>query len=318
MKIVINYQEYADVEAEKKVLKGLGEVEVIESRTRDPGEFMAEAAGADGALVQYVPVNEKVIKAMKGCKVIVRYGIAYDNIDVVAARAAGITVCHVPSYCISEVSNHALALILALHRKLFTADRAMRDGSYSLETIRPILRFGKCRAGLVGLGRIAQELALKLRPLVREVWAYDPFVDKSVFGQAGAREKKLDQIFAECDIISVHVPVNKKTRHLVSKEMIGKMKPTACLVNTSRGAVVDEAALAEALRHGKIAGAGLDVFETEPLAADSPLKKLDNVILTGHYAWYSEGAIKELKETAAMEAVRVLKGEAPHHPVPEL
>ncbi len=153
---------------------------------------------------------------------------------------------------------------------------------------------------------------------MREVWAYDPFVDKSVFGQAGAREKKLDQIFAECDIISVHVPVNKKTRHLVSKEMIGKMKPTACLVNTSRGAVVDEAALAEALRHGKIAGAGLDVFETEPLAADSPLKKLDNVILTGHYAWYSEGAIKELKETAAMEAVRVLKGEAPHHPVPEL
>lgn len=311
MKVVINYQEYADVEIEKAILREVPGVTVVESRTREAGEFLAEVRDADAAIVQYVPFNKEVIAAARKCRVVVRYGIAVDTIDVAAARATGIRVCNVPFYCLDEVSNHALGLILALNRRLFAGDRMMRAKAHSLEKVRPILRLAECAVGLVGFGHIAQRLAEKLRPLVKTILAHDPFVKPEEMVKSGVRPADLSELFKTSDFISIHAPINASTRHLVSRELIALMKPTAYLVNTSRGPVVDEAALIKALQEKRIAGAGLDVFEVEPLPADSPLFSMDNVIVTSHFAWYSEGAIRELKETAAREVVRVLKGEEP-------
>jgi len=303
MKVVINYQEYADVEIEKAVLRQLPGVEIKESRTRD------------AAIIQYVPANAEVIAAMSRAQVIVRYGIAVDTIDLKAAKAKGIRVCNVPGYCLDEVSNHALALILALHRRLFPADCRLRENRYSLEALRPIPRLSEATAGLVGFGHVARRLAEKLKPLFGKILAHDPFVRPEAMTALGVSPAGLEELFQSSDFLSVHVPLSAATRHLVSRELLRKMKPSAFLVNTSRGAVVDEAALIEALGGGRIAGAGLDVFETEPLPEASPLRSLGNVILTSHIAWYSEGAIRELKETAASEVVRVLRGEEPRFEV---
>ena len=315
MKVVINYQEYADVEIEKAILRELPHVEIVESHTLVAEEFIPEVRDAEAVIVQYAPCSREVIAAMTRAKVIVRYGIAVDTIDLAAAKAKGIRVCHVPNYCLDEVSNHALALILALHRRLLLADRLLRQNQYSLETIRPIPRLKECAAGLLGFGHIARRLAEKLRPLFAEVLAHDPFVQPAEMSNYGVRPSGREEFFQTCDFISIHVPLTADTRHLVSRELLQLMRPSACLINTSRGAVVDQPALIQALQEKRIAGAGLDVFEIEPLPADSPLRSLDSVILTQHIAWYSEGAIQELKETAAMEAVRVLRGEEPLYEV---
>jgi len=315
MKVVINYQEYPDVEIEREILQELGQVEIVESRTRIPAEFISEVRDADAAIIQYVPCTSEVIAAMTRAKVIVRYGIAVDTIDLAAAKARGIRVCNVPYYCLDEVSNHALALILALHRKIFLADRLLREKRHSLEALRPIPRLREATAGLLGFGRIAGTLAEKLKPLLGTVLAHDPFVKPAEMKRLKVRVVGLEELFQRSDFVSIHVPLSPGTRHLVSRQLIQAMKPSAFLINTSRGPVLDEAALIEALKAKKIAGAGLDVFETEPLPEASPLRALDNVILTGHLAWYSEGAIRELKETAAMEVVRVLRGEEPRHEV---
>ncbi len=311
MKVVINYQEYADVEIEKAILRELADVEIVESHTRAAADFTIEVRDADAVLVQYAPCPKEVIAAMTRAKVVVRYGIAVDTIDVAAARERGIVVCHVPSYCLDEVSNHALSMILALHRRLFAADRLLRERRYRLDALRPIPRLSEAVAGLLGFGNIARRLAIKLKPLFAEIISYDPMVSSDVMTECGVHKVELTDLFRQSDFISIHVPLTKSTRHLISRELLYEMKTCAFLINTSRGAVVDEAALVDALQKKKIAGAGLDVFETEPLPDDSPLRSLDNVILTDHMGWYSEGAIEELKETAAREALRVLKGEQP-------
>jgi D-3-phosphoglycerate dehydrogenase len=315
MKVVINYQEYADVEIEKTILRELPGVEIVESHTRKAAEFINEVGDIDAAIIQYAPFNREVIAAAAQCKVVVRYGIAVDTIDLEAAKERGIRVCHVPSYCLDEVSNHALAMMLALNRRLFTADRLLRENRHTLEAIRPIPRLSDATAGLLGFGNIARRLAEKIKPLFAEVMAHDPFVKPEDMATLGVRPVDLPELFQESDYLSLHLPLTESTKHLVSEELISSMKPAAFLINTSRGPVVDEAALIEALKEKRIAGAGLDVFETEPLPEDSPLRSLDNVILTSHYGWYSEGAIRELKETAAREALRVLKGEDPHYEV---
>ena len=315
MKIVINYQEYADVDIERAILRELPQVEIVESHTRDPDEFIAEVRDADAAIIQYVPCTREVIAAMSRARVIVRYGIAVDTIDLAAAKAKGIKVCNAPFYCLDEVSNHALALILALHRRLLVGDRRLHEQRHSLEAIRPIPRLNEAAAGLLGFGHIARRLAEKLKPLFGKILAHDPLVMPAEMGAVGVYSAHLEELFQKSDFVSVHVPAMPATRHLVSRNLMQTMKPSAFLINTSRGAVVDEAALIEALQARRIAGAGLDVFETEPLPASSPLRSLDNVILTSHFAWYSEGAIRELKETAAREVVRVLRGEEPLHEV---
>jgi len=315
MKVVINYQEYADVEIEKKVLRRLPGLEIVESHSREAKAFAQEVSDADAVIAQYGPLNHEVISAMQRCRVIVRYGIAVDTIDLQAARERGIKVCNVPFYCLDEVSNHALALLLALHRKILTGHQLLRQNQHTLQRLQPIARLSELTLGLVGFGHIPRLLARKAVHMFKSIVVYDPFVRPEELLEHGVQAIGLEDLFRVSDFISIHAPSNPKTRHLVNARLLSLMKPTAYLINTSRGALIDEQALVEVLRERKIAGAGLDVFETEPLPENSPLRECDNVILTHHYAWYSEGAIRELKETAAQEALRVLKGEEPLYEV---
>jgi D-3-phosphoglycerate dehydrogenase len=311
MKVVVNYQEYPDIEIEKAILREIPDMEIVESHTRDEDELLREVQEADAVILQYAPCTARVISGMTRTKVIVRYGIAVDNIDLAAARKRGIIVCNVPSYCLDEVSNHALAMMLALHRRLFAADRFLRENRHSLDALRPVLRLSECTLGLLGFGAIARRLAEKAKPLFSEITSFDPNVGPEEMAALGTRKLEIEELFKESDFISIHVPLTTGTKHLVDRRLLSKMKRSAFLINTSRGTVIDEEALIEVLREKRIAGAGLDVFEKEPLPEGSPLKFFENVILTHHVAWYSEGAIKELKETAAREVVRVLQGKRP-------
>ncbi len=315
MKVVINYQEFPDVETEKSILRGaFPSVEIVESRTLDATEFITEAEGAQALLVAHVAINKHVIDATPQCLGYVRYGAGYDNIDAEYALEQGKIVARVPRFCIDEVSNHALAMLLALNRKLVSAHQLLVQGNYQFEKIMPVTRLKDSTVGIVGVGNIGGAFADRIVPLVKQVLMYDPYVE----GYPGCQ--KVDDLRELCrasDYTSLHVPLTSRTRRLIDREMLEVMKPTAYLINTSRGPVVDEEALVAALHEGRLGGAGLDVFETEPLPADSPLRQLDNVILTHHSAFYSEGSLLELKETAARQVVQILEGRRPDHELTE-
>ncbi len=312
MKAIINYQEYADAEIEKRVLRQMvPEATIIESRTYDSAEFIREAEGVDAALVQYVQVNEQVIDALTTCKGYVRYGIGYNNIDAEYAGKKGKVVANVPHYCIDEVSNHALAMIMALNRKLFVSHLLMLAKDYYLDKVKPVLRLKDSAVGIVGMGKIGKALAQKMVPLVKRILAYDPLVKE----YPHCEMTDLKRLCTEADYISLHLPFLPATRNLISRELLASMKPTVCIVNTGRGGTVDEEALGEMLREGRLGGAGLDVFEKEPLPETSLFRELPNVILTSHKAWYSQEAIQELKETAARQLGQILRGERPCYTV---
>ena len=310
MRVVINYQEYADVEVEKGIIRAaFPDTQIVESRTVDEETFLREARGVDVALLQYVPVSARALEALPACRGLIRYGIGYNNIDLAQATARGKWVANVPHYCLDEVSNHALAMILALNRKLLQTDRLVRNQTYHLSAVQPIPRLKGATVGIVGLGHIGRLLADKCQALGVRVLIHDPLVGE----HAGCTWADLARLCAEADYVSLHLPLLPQTRNLFSRERLETMKPGACIINTGRGGTLDESALAELLKSGRLGGAGLDVYAVEPLPADSPLRTLDNVILTSHNAWYSEGAISELKATAAAQVVQVLRGERPTH-----
>ena len=239
-----------------------------------------------------------------------RYAIGVDTIDVPAATERRIMVANVPDYCIAEVSDHALALILALVRKVKVMDAEVQRGTWSFRRAVPIRRLGELTLGLIGFGHIGREVARKARALnFHGVCAFDPYVT-AVDPALGVTLAPLQTVLRTADVLSVHAPATPDTRHLIGAEALAQMKPGALLVNTSRGALVDEAAVARALREGRLAGAALDVLEDEANAQDSPLRGLENVILTPHMAWYSTGAIRELQRKVA-EQVRdaLLRGQ---------
>jgi D-3-phosphoglycerate dehydrogenase / 2-oxoglutarate reductase len=308
MKVIINYQEYADVEIEKSIIReAFKDIEIIESRTKNTTEFIHQAKGTNAALIQYIEINKNVINALPQCRGYVRFGIAYNNIDVDYAARQGKIVANVPYYCIDEVSNHALSMILALNRKLIFSNRLFLENNYQLESIRPITRLKDCTVGIVGMGRIAQYLANKLQLLVKQILFYDLFVESC----NGCEKVELKELFSNSDYVSLHLPLTEQTRNLINRRLLNSMKPNACIINTGRGGTLDEQALADLLQQKKLSGAALDVFETEPLPIGSPLRNLPNIILTNHNAWYSEEAIVELKQTAAKQVVQILKGEKP-------
>jgi len=315
MKVVINYQEYPDVEIEKSILReAFPSVEIVESRTLDTAEFITEAEGAQALLVAHVAVNKDVIDATPQCLGYVRYGAGYDNVDAEYAMEQGKIVARVPRFCIDEVSNHALAMLLALNRKLVSAHQLLVQGNYQFEKIMPVTRLKDSTVGIVGVGNIGGAFADRIVPLVKQVLMYDPYVERYPGCQ---KVNDLRELCRAADYISLHVPLTSQTRKLIDREMLAVMKPTAYLINTSRGPVIDETALMEALCEWRLAGAGLDVFETEPLPADSPLRQLDNVVITHHSAWYSEGSVVELKETVAQQVVQILEGRRPDYELTE-
>lgn len=271
---------------------------------------------ADGILVNLHPLPASVIQELQKCRVISRYGVGYDNVSVEAATAKGIWVARVPDYCLEDVSDQALALLLGCVRKVAFKDRRIREGAWNLHREQPSYRIAGKILGLVGYGAIARTLHRKLSGFgLGRVLVFDPYLDPKKIEENGAESVNLRALLKNSDYVSIHAPLSEETRGLIGSRELSLMKRTAILVNTSRGPLVEEKAVAEALADGKITAAGLDVFETEPLPADSPLRQLDNVILSDHAGWYSEESVAELKTKAAQNVLEVLKGGKPTYPV---
>lgn len=266
---------------------------------------------ADGLIVNLVSVDAAAFARLTRCRVIARLGVGINNIDLATARTRGIVVTNVPDYCREEVSDHALALILALVRKLPLAHADVERGVWNQLGYRPIHRLNTLTLGLVGYGRLAQALARKAGALGLRVIAHDPYAASDP--ETLVKLVPLDALLCEADVVSLHVPLVAETRGLMGRAQIRKMKSGAILVNTSRGELIDEAALVEALDERHLAAVALDVFAHEPLPANSPLHGRPNVLLTPHMAFYSEESLEELQRTAAEDVVRALSGQTPRY-----
>jgi D-3-phosphoglycerate dehydrogenase len=305
---------FPSLEPEHRVLDPLG-VELRPGQCRSEDEVIALTQEADAVLNCYAKMTARVIAELKRCRVIARYGIGVDNVDIAAATRAKIVVTNVPDYCVDEVSDHGLALFLALARRVVAADSAVKGGAWDVVAHKGIRRLRGQTLGLLGFGKIARALAVKAQALGMQVLAFDPFVDAETMARLKVRAADMDTLLTESDAVSVHVPLSPETRGIIGERALARMKPTAFLINTSRGGLVDEQALAAALTAGRLAGAALDVVEKEPPPPDHPLRKAPNVILTPHLAFYSREAVVELQTKVAEEAARALRGEPPRSPV---
>lgn len=308
---------FPSLDPARRVLSGIG-ADLVQAAEPTPEAIRAAAAGADAVLVTYAKLDAGLIAGFDRCKAIGRFGIGVDNIDLAAATKAGIQVVFCPDYCLDEVSDHALALIITLARKIAEGNAAVQAGRWEMKALAPMRRLRGRTLGLAGFGRIPQALAPKAQALGLSVITADPYVPQPVLDAAGVARVEFGELLERSDIISVHAPLTPETRHLFNAEAFRRMKREALIVNTARGPLIDEAALAAALDAGEIAGAGLDVVETEPLAADSPLLGRANVIVTPHSAFYSEDALLDLQTKVAEDVVRVLRGEPPRNPANRL
>jgi len=289
--------------------------EVRMARSGSADDILAVAREADAVLVTYARLTGDLLRELRRCKVIGRFGLGVDNIDIPAATACGITVTYVPDYCLHEVSDHAMALLLALARKIPFSDRLVQSGRWEMPAVVPIHRLVGRVLGLVGFGHIPRALAPKAKAFGLRVVTHDPFVPPDVLASAGVEGVSFDALLAMSDYVSIHAPLLPATRGLFNGATFAKMKKGALLINTARGPLIDEAALIAALDAGQVGGAALDVVAAEPLAADSKLKGRDNVILTPHTAFYSVEALDELQTKCASDVARVLSGEKPVYPV---
>jgi len=270
------------------------------------------ARDADGLIVAAAPITRRVMEALEGLKVVVRTGVGYDVIDVPAATELGVIVVNIPDLWIREVANHALALLLAWNRRIVALDRDVRAGAWVSRLSASVT--GSLHGetvGIVGLGNIGSAFARRVAALEMRVIACDPYVDDARFAALGVERVDLGTLAARSDYVSVHTLLNAETRHLIDETFFSRMKPSACLINTSRGPVVDEAALIRALEQKQLGGAALDVFEDEPVPAGSPLHAFDNVILTPHAAYYSSPAVAQIPRRCGEEVARALTSERP-------
>lgn len=299
---------FSDISAEEELVRGAGaNLRVAQCKTEQ--DVIENGKNADALLVQWAPVTAKVIESLDRCKHIVRIGIGVDNVDVDAARKKGIAVSNVPDYCIDEVADHSLSLALALARQLKQVDARLRSGQWKITPDAPMPAFRDMNFATVGFGRIARAVHERAKAFGFRRIAFDPLVDLETFARHGVESVSLDSLFREADIVSLHSPLTADTKHLVNATRLASMKDTCVVVNTARGGLIDTNALAAALENRIIGGAGLDVFETEPLADDHPIRNAPNTILTSHVAWFSESSVPELQRKAAAEIVRGLKGE---------
>jgi D-3-phosphoglycerate dehydrogenase len=284
--------------------------------TRQEDEIIERARDADALIVSSSPVTRRVMSALKNLKVVVRTGVGYDVIDVPAATDLGIVAVNIPDLWIREVANHALGLLLAWNRQIPTLYTEVRSGVWQSRVPGPAGALHGETVGIVGFGNIGRAFARRVAALETHVIAYDPYVDDAPFAAVGVeRVFALEELAGRSDYISVHCLLNPETRHLIDAAFLRHMKPTACLINTSRGPVVDEQALIRALQEKWIAGAALDVQAHEPPAPDNPLSKMDNVILTPHAAYYSTAAVAQVPQRCGEEVARVLTGQRPLHVV---
>jgi D-3-phosphoglycerate dehydrogenase len=312
-------QDYGtDYSIERQALSALG-VHLDIAACRTEAEIIAAAGGYDvvATIGLRTPLTAHVIQNLPACRLIARYAVGYDNIDVAAASQAGIIVANAPAFCTDEVADHTVALVFALVRKVLWLDRFVREANWreSWRSTGPVRRLSALTLGLVGFGGIGRRVAQHMGQIVGAILACDPFAAPEVAEQFGVTLTQLDDLLAAADIVSLHVPLVPATHQMIAWPHLARMKPTAFFINTSRGAVVDEAALIQALRQGCIAGAALDVFEAEPLPADSPLREMPNVILTPHFGWYSNDAVRQLSASVTDSICDLLQGYWPRHVV---
>lgn len=317
-KVVITDLEHGFIEPEIEVLSTIdAQVEYHDCVTED--DVIRVGADADALLIGFAPITRRVLAALPRCRIVARYGIGVETIDLEAATDLGVIVTNVPDFCLDEVADHTMALLLACVRKVLVLDRAVREGraskGRSWDTVgiaRPIHRLSGQVLAIVGLGQIGRRVARRAQAFgLRVVAAADPAVDPAEAAALGVSMEPLEEVLPLADVLTVHVPLTHGTRHLLSAARLALLKPTAIVINTSRGPVLDEAALIEMLRAGRLAAAGLDVFEQEPFSPDNPLRAMDNVVLTSHAAWYSEEALYDQKIKAAQAVVDALQGRVP-------
>lgn len=309
-KVVITDYEFASLEHEERILAEVG-AELIRAQCRTEDEVIVAAKDADALLNQYAPVSRKVIENLPNLKVVSRYGVGVNTIDIDAATEHGVIVANVTDYCMDEVSDHAFALLIACARKVVQLNNAVKSGTWDYKVGVPIFRLRGRVLGLIGFGRIPQTLAKKAQAFGLKVIAYDPYLPPEVAKKFDVELMDLNDVCAKADFISVHSPLTDATRGMISDEQFDVMKKEAFIINTARGPVIDEKAMIRALKEGKIAGAGLDVLENEPVEPDNPLLKMDNVIINPHAAWYSEESQVELQQKVAQNVADVLSGYYP-------
>ena len=306
-KVVLTDYVWESLDVEKGILAGIADLVALQ--TKKPSDFLKEAADCDALLNTYAgPITAGDMKKMKNCKIIARYGIGVDTIDLEAATAAGIIVTNNPTYCIEEVAEHTMALLLACARKVVFYDRLVRNGQWAVPPGKPLHRVAGSTLGLVGFGNIARQVASRAAAFGMHVVFADPYVEDA---QGAARPVDFDTLLRVSDFVSLHPPLTQETRGMMNDEAFGKMKGSAWLINCSRGPVVNTDALVRALEAGKIAGCGLDTTDPEPLPEAHSLRSRENVIINPHVAWYSETAMVGLQAGAPNEVKRVLTGEWP-------
>lgn len=306
-KVAVSDYVFPNLDPEREIMSEL-DVELVSGQCRSRDELVNLVRGADALLnCHFKPIDGVVMDAMPNCRAIVRYGIGVDTIDIPAATSRGIAIANVPDYCIDEVSDQAVAMMLSLLRKLPVADSGIRFGDWDLGRLKPIRRMCALTVGIVGMGRIGRAIAQKTAAFGSKLVCFDPSYNET---DPDMRSVDLDTLYAESDAIVLQAPATADTHHLLNDRAFSLMKKKPVIVNCARGELIDTSALIRALESGAILGAGLDVIEgAPPLASDSPLLKFENVILTPHSAWFSEEALTSLQTLAAMEVARALRGE---------
>jgi D-3-phosphoglycerate dehydrogenase / 2-oxoglutarate reductase len=289
--------------------------EIRIAKSTSEADILDVARDADGILVTYAKLPGDLLRQLQRCKVIGRFGLGVDNIDIKAAAALNIVVTYVPDYCLQEVSDHAMALVLALARKVPFSNSLVQEGRWEMPAVVPIRRLEGQVLGLVGLGNIPRRVVPKAMAFGFKVVAHDPYVPAATARELGVELVSFERLLEISDFISVHAPLTAQTRGLFDADAFARMKKGAYVVNTARGPLLDEAALVAALDAGHLGGAALDVVATEPLSKESPLLGRPNVIVTPHTAFYSVEALEELQTKCATDVARVLSGEKPVYPV---
>jgi D-3-phosphoglycerate dehydrogenase len=313
MKIVITDHRFPNVDQELRAVEASGG-ELVVGQVTDEKQVAHLCRDADGVLAVRAPINQRVIAEMQRCRIIVRYGIGVETVDIPAATQRGIMVANVPDYCVDEVSDHALTLLLMMSRQVLPAMRLAKEPQWSMARMPALHRLRDQVCGLFGGGKIGSVLASKVAHLGMRVITYDPYLDDRVAKEMGMEKVSFDTLLTMSDFISVHAPLTPETHHIFGQASFAKMKHSSFIINTARGGLIDEAALISALDSGRIAGAGLDVLETETETTPvrSALVSHPKIIVTAHSAWFSEEARATLQARAIAQVLACLKGERPY------
>jgi len=318
VKVVVTDYIEPDLDWETKEMARRGvEFQTHQLKFAPVADVVAATRAADLVVVNMVPITSEIISQWEKCRLVIRHGVGYDNVDLKALGTAGIPLCYIPDYCAEEVAEQAIALLMGCGRRLVKSRRVLEDssarGSWDFADVVPVFRMAGQTLGIIGCGRIGSLVYKKLQSFGFKFLICDPYMSEKRRHELGVELVDHETVFRNSDFITIHTPLNPETRHLVNARTLAMMKPTAYLVNTARGPMVDAQALADAVKNGVIAGAGIDVFDVEPPRPDFPLFGLPNVILTPHLAWYSENAGRRIRELIVLEIDRFLAGQSPRY-----